>query len=235
MFPLCRNGKGILLFKLYYTEAMLSHTDEAALFSVLDEDRRLKLTRRPAKDRISAAAATCLLRYALIDTGNGVFSDAPVVWEGKPHFADPVIPLYFNLSHTVDRANGRFAAAVLLSEEDDVGVDLEYVHLIKNRDALMRRIFTPYECTYIAQSGTESAFFDIWCAKEAFVKRTGEGFARPLSSVSVDVSEKKAVSGEVSCDLFWHAVGDCRICCAADDLSSGVQLTALTMEHVLSV
>ena len=223
------------MFKLYYTEAMLSHTDEAALFSVLDEDRRLKLARRPQKDRISAAAASCLLRYALTDTGNGAFADAPVVWDGKPHFADPHLPLFFNLSHTTDTARGRFAAAVLLSDEDEVGVDLEYVHTPKNRDALMRRLFTPDECAYIARCGTESAFFDIWCAKEAFVKRTGEGFARPLSSVFVDASAKKAASGEMSCDLLWHSIGDCRICCAADDLKSGVEITVLTPEQLLSV
>ena len=235
MFPRLTSGKDILLFKLYYTEAALTHTDEAALLSYLPPDRRAHIAGRPQKDRISAAAASCLLRYALFDTDNRVFWDAPIVWDGKPHFADPVIPLSFNLSHTVDKAGGMFAAAVLLSDEGEVGVDLEFVHPIKNRAAMERRLFTPEERDYIGAVGMDGAFFDIWCAKEAFVKWTGEGFARRLSSVSVDVTKKKAVSGEVSCVLVWYTVGDCCICCAADDLSSGVQTAALTMEQIVSV
>lgn len=218
MFPPYRNGKVVLLFKLYYTEAMLSHTDEAVLFSALDEDRRAKIMRRPQKDRISAAAASCLMRYALTDTGNGALSDAPVVWEDKPHFAEPLIPLYFNLSHTADTSCGQFAAAVLLSDEDEVGVDLEYVHPPKNRDALVRRLFTPEERAYIAQCETESAFFDIWCAKEAFMKWTGEGFSRPMSSISVDVAMGYANSGDLRCDLCPISIGSCRIVCAAEHI-----------------
>lgn len=223
------------MFKLYYTEAALTHTDEAALLSYLSPDRRTHIAGRPFKDRISAAAASYLLRYALFDTDNRAFWDAPIVWDGKPHFADPVIPLYFNLSHTVDKADGMFAAALLLSDEGEVGVDLEFVHPIQNRAAMERRLFTPEERDYIGIVGKNDAFFDIWCAKEAFVKWTGEGFARRLSSVSVDITEKKAVSGEMSCDLVWYTIGNRRICCAADDLSSGVQMAALTMEQIVSV
>ncbi len=223
------------MFKLYYTEAVSDLTDERMLLPLLDAKRRTKITARPQKDRISAAAASCLLRYALFDTDNSAFADAPVVWEGKPHFADPIIPLYFNLSHTVDKSRGVFAAAVLLSDEDEVGVDVEFLHEVRNRDTLMRRLYTEQERSYVLKSGTDGAFFDIWCAKEAFVKWTGEGFSRPLSSVSVDVSGQKAVSGEIYCDLLWHTVGACRICCAAEDLSAGVEMKMLTPEQMLTL
>jgi len=220
---------------LYYIEESLSAFEEPALLSMLPASRRTQIERRPYADRIASAAAACLLRYALCDCGYAGYADAPIVWEGKPHFADPAISVRFNLSHTVDKARGMFAAAVLLSDGGEVGVDLEFVHPIKNRAALEHRLFTPGEREYLAQCGTASAFFDIWCAKEAFVKWTGEGFAHPLSTVSVDVTEKKAVSGEVSCDLAWYSFGESRICCAADDLSSGVQKAALTMEQIVSV
>ena len=223
------------MIKLYYTETALAHTDETALLSQITSDRYTQIERRPYADRIVSAAAACLLRYALCDCGYAAYADAPIVWEGKPHFADPAISVRFNLSHTVDKARGMFAAAVLLSDGGEVGVDLEFVHPIQNRAALERRLLTSGEREYLAQCGTASAFFDIWCAKEAFVKWTGEGFAHPLSTVSVDVTEKKAVSGEVSCDLAWYSFGESRICCAAEALSSGVQCTALTMEQAVSL
>ncbi len=223
------------MYKLYYTEAALDLIDERAMLSLLDENRRARIFTRPPKDRISASAASCLLRYALYDTGNEAFADAPINWDGKPCFADPIIPLYFNLSHTVDKKRGVFAAAVLLSETDEVGVDIEFVHEIRNREVLMRRLFTSDERGYIDRLGTPESFFDIWCAKEAFVKWTGEGFSCPLSSVAVDMKTKCAVSGAAACDLEWYTVGECRICCAAENLSSGMEIQILTPEQLLSM
>jgi phosphopantetheinyl transferase len=92
----------------------------------------------------------------------------------------------------------------------------------------MHRLFTAEERVYVEQCNTESAFFDIWCAKEAFVKWMGEGFARPLSSVSVDVAGRCAVSDAIVCDLAWYTIGQSRICCAADDLSSGIEIRVVS-------
>ena len=214
--------------KLYYTSGNSNFVSESVLLSALPRDRRLQIERRPYPDRIVSAAATLLLRYALCDTGNRAFCDVPIIREGKPHFADPIIPLYFNLSHTTDKASGDFAAAVLLSENGEVGVDLEFVRTIRNRERLIQRLFTAQEREYLGKSGDESAFFDIWCAKEAFVKWMGEGFARPLSSVSVDVAGRCAVSDAIVCDLAWYTIGQSRICCAADDLSSGIEIRVVS-------
>ena len=235
MFPPCRNGKDGRLYKLYYTEAALSLTDETALLSCLGEDRRAQIAERTPEDRICSAAASCLLRYALYDTGYGAFADAPIAWEGKPHFANPDIPLYFNLSHTADKKRGGFAAAVLLSDADEVGVDVEFVHPIHNRDALMRRLFTQREREYVEKSGEERAFFDIWCAKEALIKRTGEGFSRPLSSVSVDVSARRITADGIVCDFVRMYIGQACICCAADALSHGVTLCTVAVNDIINL
>ncbi len=221
------------MYKLYYTEAALDLTDEGILLSRLDENRRARIGTRPQKDRISAAAASCLLRYALYDTGNGAFIDAPITWEGKPCFADPIIPLYFNLSHTVDSVRGVFAAAVLLSDEDEVGVDIEFIREIHNRDALMRRLFTAAEREYVLSSDGESAFFDIWCAKEAFIKLTGTGFSRRMSTLSADIAAGKMTGEGLSCDLLWMTVGDCRLCCAAEHLPQEMNPEIVTPENLI--
>ncbi len=218
--------------ELYITYGNLSCVSETVFLSSLSASRRIRIERRPYADRIASAAAAHLLRYALCDCGYAVYADAPIIWEGKPHFADPAIPVRFNLSHTVDKANGRFAAAVLLSDTDEVGVDVEFVHPIHNREAMMRRLFSETERSYIETMDNECAFFDVWCAKEAFVKLTGEGFSRKLSSVFVDVSAKSAASGEMRCNLLWYTVGKCRICCASDDLSANVEFRVVDPDEI---
>ena len=206
------------MFSLYYTHQPISALEESTFLSTLPASRRTQIARRPYADRIAAAAAAHLLRYALADTGDAAYADAPIVWDGKPHFADSAIPVRFNLSHTVDKERGIFAAAVMLSSCGEVGVDIEFLHDLHNRDALMRRLFTDAEREYVLSSDGESAFFEIWCAKEAYLKWTGAGFSRPMSSVAVDVLSRRAESPKGMCDLRWMRVGDAVLCAAGTDL-----------------
>ncbi len=221
--------------KLYYVAGNAADVPESKVLSSLSGSRRAQIEHRPYVDRMVSAVAAILLRYAMCNTGNRAFCDAPIVWEGKPHFADPIIPLYFNFSHTTDKASENFAAAVLLSEHGEVGVDLEFVHTVRNRDALMRRLFTETEREYVLSSGNAAAFFDIWCAKEAFVKYMGEGFSRRLSTVNVDIAKKTAVSGSAACDLVWFSIGKSQICCAVDAPSLNVEAVEISMEMLLSI
>lgn len=206
------------MFALYYIQEPLIAFDESTLLSTLTASRRTRIERRPCADRIASAAAAHLLRYAFDDAGYAAYADAPIVWEGKPHFADPAIPVRFNLSHTVDKASGRFAAAVFLSDTVEVGVDVEFVHPMHNREAMMRRLFSAAEQEYVLSSDGESAFFELWCAKEAYLKWTGEGFSRPMSSVHVDVRGRTARSDAGTCDLRWFCTEDTVLCAAGANL-----------------
>lgn len=206
------------MFALYYIHEPLAAFEVPTLLSTLPASRRTQIERRPWADRIASAAAAHLLRYAFDDAGYAAYADAPIVWEGKPHFADPAIPVRFNLSHTVDKASGRFAAAVFLSDTVEVGVDVEFVHPMHNRGALMRRLFSAAEQEYVLSSDGESAFFELWCAKEAYLKWTGEGFSRPMSSVHVDVRGRTASSDAGTCDLRWFCTEDTVLCAAGMNL-----------------
>ena len=42
--------------------------------------------------------------------------------------------------------------------------------------ALARRFFTPEEAEWLRSRG-EAAFFDLWCAKESWLKYTGRGLS----------------------------------------------------------
>ena len=219
--------------KLYFICETLSSVSESVLFSTLPASRRTRIERRPCADRIAAAAAAHLLRYALCDSGYAAFVDAPIVWEGKPHFTDPDISVHFNLSHTVDKTGGRFAVAVLLSDTDAVGVDVEFVHPIHNREAMMRRLFTDAERDYVLSSEREDAFFEIWCAKEAYLKWTGEGFSRPMSSVSVDWISQTVGSEDLFCNLCWLSLGDCTVCTAGKMPSEDIFAVSVTVEDII--
>lgn len=221
------------MFYLYCIQEHITAFEVPTLLSTLPASRRTRIERRPCADRIASAAAAHLLRYALCDSGYAAYADAPIVWEGKPHFADPAISVHFNLSHTVDKTGGRFAVVVLLSDTDAVGVDVEFVHPIHNREAMMRRLFTDAERDYVLSSEREDAFFEIWCAKEAYLKWTGEGFYRPMSSVSVDLVSKTAESEDLFCNLCWLSLGDCTVCTAGKMPSEDIFAVSVTVEDII--
>ena len=89
---------------------------------------------------------------------------------GKPYIDGN--PLYFNVSHC-----GSVVAAAFCTEQ--IGVDIEFVR--DYSDAVVRRYFTDDEKSYMCGStGTEQScerFFEIWTAKEAFLKFCGVGIS----------------------------------------------------------
>ena len=69
--------------------------------------------------------------------------------------------------------------------DHDVGVDCETVREI-DYEALSKRFFTQPEYERIKGAADPAdEFFRIWTKKESYVKFTGEGFSRPLSSFDV--------------------------------------------------
>ena len=56
-----------------------------------------------------------------------------------------------------------------------IGVDVQF-HAAADYGAIAARFFHPDEARYVALGGAE-AFFEVWTAKEAYVKLTGEGLS----------------------------------------------------------
>lgn len=84
---------------------------------------------------------------------------------GKPYFPD--CPwLHFSISHSGEY----WACAMALTE---VGLDLQ-VHTKGRKERISARFFHPQENEYLRSSGYRG-FFDIWAAKESYVKYTGQG------------------------------------------------------------
>ncbi len=101
---------------------------------------------------------------------------------GKPQLASPHHTLHFNVSHSRDYA------LIAISRVAVVGVDIEYHRELQDYVALAQRFFSPYEYQYIkaqAQPDRLRAFYEVWTAKEAYVKALGAGLSYGLERFSV--------------------------------------------------
>ena len=126
------------------------------------------------EDRLRCVAAEALLKAAL---GTSCFRTG-VSEFGKPYVSDHP-GFFFNLSHS-----GRYV--VLAYGDTEVGVDVQQ-HTDGNWEALARRWLAPDEQAWV-RSGEEDArkrFFEIWTAKESYVKFLGKGLHMDLRSFSV--------------------------------------------------
>lgn len=109
---------------------------------------------------------------------------------GKPAIADHCQPqgLQFNLSHSED------LAIVGISRDRLIGVDVEYIREMDNLDSLVKRFFCAEEYRYFQQAPPQEQqqiFFQLWTAKEAYLKATGAGLAGGLDQVQLSLSPLK--------------------------------------------
>jgi 4'-phosphopantetheinyl transferase len=164
------------------TESFDDDAVEAAV-ALLSDDERARFGRFVfARDRRDFAAAHALVRRAL----SAYAEVSPRAWTfewtagGKPFLTPSQAgspPLTFNLSHT----RGLVACAV--GREADLGIDVEQIDLSADRRDLARRFFAPVENALLddTPAGLRAArLTELWTLKEAFLKATGAGLARPL-------------------------------------------------------
>jgi 4'-phosphopantetheinyl transferase len=169
----------------------------AAAVSVLSDDERARYRRfHFAHDARDYAAAHALLRAALSRDGNL----PPESWRfdkdarGKPFLIDQgARRASFSLSH----AHGMVACAV--TQDADVGVDVECIDRTVNAGELAARFFAPAEADLLAQldaGARRDRFFDLWTLKEALVKALGVGLAMSLASLAFTVDAAGGVTLE---------------------------------------
>lgn len=156
-----------------------------------------------ARDRNRFGIAHAALRELLAQrTGrDGALIELTESPLGKPMFATagpagPAAP-HFNLSHS------QGLGVIALSDDREVGVDVEVLRPMSDRGAMARIYFTPAEQAALERLETrdalsaERAFFVCWTRKEACLKALGLGLQLPTDSFEVGVD---ALSGE-ACEL----------------------------------
>lgn len=96
--------------------------------------------------------------------------------QGKPCF--PAHPdLHFSITHSGDWWLCAFS-------DRPVGLDLQIHRSYAAPETLSRRFFHPREDAFLALEQYRR-FYDLWCAKESWVKYTGHGFTDIPESFSV--------------------------------------------------
>ena len=123
------------------------------------------------EDRLRCVAAEALLRTVLgtaalrLEKGSG----------GKPYLPGRE-DFHFNLSHS-----GRYV--VLAWGDTELGVDVQKHDPTGKRQGVAKRFFTADEQDYIREDPVR--FYEIWTKKESYIKYTGQGLQKDLTSFSV--------------------------------------------------
>ena len=159
----------------------------AGLKTILSDEERSRADRfhfERHRNRFIAGRGilrSLLANYLDCEPGSLQFDYGP---NGKPVLAGRFAEsdLNFNLAHSENLA---LIAATRLGP---VGVDVEKIRPVNDSDELVERFFSPRESALfqtVADSQKESAFFNLWTRKEAWLKATGEGIGHLLSRVEV--------------------------------------------------
>jgi 4'-phosphopantetheinyl transferase len=90
--------------------------------------------------------------------------------------------LFFNLAHSEN------LALIAVTRLGPIGVDVEYVRPMADADELVARFFSARENVRfetLPANQKDTAFFNLWTRKEAWLKATGEGIGHLLNRVEV--------------------------------------------------
>ncbi len=90
---------------------------------------------------------------------------------------------YYSTSYTQD------VMAFALSQQENLGLDIEAIEDLDDLEAMMDQYCSIYELDFLAKEAEElklQYFYNIWTAKEAFLKMLRVGLARDLSTLTVN-------------------------------------------------
>lgn len=118
---------------------------------------------------------------------------------GKPYVLN--LPAHFNISHS-----GSYA--VLAVSDRPIGVDIETVRDFSA--ILAKRCFTEEELHYLAGTGPsrkkavmQRCFYELWTAKEAYLKYTGTGISGGMQSLTLTCEGDKLYPAQKDVRLFF--------------------------------
>ena len=120
---------------------------------------------------------------------------------GKPYLSD-FDSLQFNVSHSHE------SVLYGVSDRIPIGVDVEYLRKMPDAAKIARRFFSAKEYELIdrvVETEQQRLFFQLWTAKEAYLKALGVGLAGSLNSVELEVNPIRlvAVKGSKSAAADW--------------------------------
>ena len=126
-----------------------------------------------------------LSAYIGIEPNEIAFAESPT---GKPALAGDAWTAGWRFN--VSDSEGRCLVAIARGVE--VGIDVQAIRPIDDLSALAREVLADDELgdlLALPDDRRPEAFFRLWVQKEAIVKATGEGLARPLRTVRAGTGE----------------------------------------------
>lgn len=148
--------------------------ERAALFSTKELSSRYTYAR--------GVLRTVLSRYVGVAPEHVSFEYSSL---GKPYINNR--SLHFNLSHSGD------LVFLVVSEEFELGADVEEIRCVPEGTSIANRWFTKQEaewiCSFDYKAHNSAAFLRCWVIREAFVKAVGFGLMLPLDSFGVLLPE----------------------------------------------
>jgi 4'-phosphopantetheinyl transferase len=151
----------------------------------LKPDEHARATRFRTWELMSRFVASRAALRAVLSGSLGMhLVDVPLAYGsyGKPYI--PGSAIGFNLSHSAD------CALIAIALDWEIGVDVERVRPIADRDDIARQHFCPEELADLLslEAGLrDRGFFACWTRKEAYVKALGEGLNATLNSFRVPI------------------------------------------------
>ncbi len=113
------------------------------------------------KRKLQWLSTRVLLRYML---GDPAYIDCRIDEHGKPYLEN--FPYSISLSHSFDYA------AVMVSEDKDVGIDIELISTKIER--IEGKFMKPEELAFISPLNRTEHLYICWCTKEAIYKLQGK-------------------------------------------------------------
>jgi phosphopantetheine--protein transferase-like protein len=128
-----------------------------------------------------------------LSTGNASPLDFQYSQLGKPTLKNHP-DISFSVSHS-----GSYAAAAIIEshESGSIGLDLQETDRNESTLRISERFYTAFEQKLMNVQDKKQRteiFYKIWTGKEAFLKMTGEGILRDLTSFSVDPDNMKIIT-----------------------------------------
>ena len=186
-----------------------TNSEYLAAYQMLDDTKRARIERtRQRKDRLRSVAADALARQMLADVMGCAPSDVHFSYaeNGKPSVTGSRYE--FSISHSDD-------IVVVAVHTGPVGIDVEHIREVSPR--LAKKYFCDDENFYIfgheakdadfehmASTDIRMRFFEIWTAKEAYLKQLGEGLSH-LRSVNTTLYpfERHLIDNEYLVTIYY--------------------------------
>lgn len=172
----------------------MSENEYDKWFSLMNEDKKQKVSRFRFDDDKKRSAIGEMLAKKAVEEFCGMSVEDVILRageNGKPYAENAGV--HFNISHSGN-------LVVCAVNDKPVGIDVEQIRNIELKVA--KRVYTHDELFYlfgfhpadedfcmVPDEKMLLRFFELWTAKEAYLKYTGEGIASELKTLAVN-SEK---------------------------------------------